>query len=330
METSLPVWHLDHRLATKGTSVLNGVRAVAPTETWAVGTAVDPDTGGKRALVGRWATDFQFVPAADPTAAVELSDVDFVGTEVWAVGNIIDEAGMRTRVERYHRNGKPPEVVASPSVDHDCALHGVTMRTATDGWAVGGSGVDKGKGGFDRTVITHWDGTTWSIVPSPSPGTLHNQLSAVAARTADDVWAVGHCSNADGHPVPLALHWDGVAWQQVAVPPSGIGDDELLDVATVGGTDVWIVGTSISKPSGRQLAFALRWDGTAWQTFRSAANQFTGVSARSATEVWVAGYAEAPDGLHQVGQLERWDGTRLSPVGPRSRGTTTWRPRSAR
>ncbi|MFD1046125.1 hypothetical protein ACFQ1S_11395, partial [Kibdelosporangium lantanae] len=63
-------------MATKGTSVLNGVRAVAPTETWAVGTAVDPDTGGKRALVGRWATDFQFVPAADPTAAVELSDVD--------------------------------------------------------------------------------------------------------------------------------------------------------------------------------------------------------------------------------------------------------------
>ena len=56
-----------------------------------------------------------------------------------------------------------------------------------DAWAVGeyldGSGPN-------RTLAEHWNGTSWSVVPSPN-----GYLYGVAAVTANDVWAVGTRQN---------------------------------------------------------------------------------------------------------------------------------------
>src|SRR5205823_13678772 len=42
------------------------------------------------------------------------------------------------------------------------------------------------------TLVEHWDGTQWSIVPSPNPGDSDNYLGAVATVSSNDVWAVGY------------------------------------------------------------------------------------------------------------------------------------------
>jgi hypothetical protein len=68
-------------------------------------------------------------------------------------------------------------------------------------------------------LIARWDGSTWSTVLSPSQGTLANGLDAVAARAADDVWAVGYSSSAAGRSDALVLHWDGSAWKSIPLMP---------------------------------------------------------------------------------------------------------------
>src|SRR5215469_8327574 len=54
----------------------------------------------------------------------------------------------------------------------------------------------------------HWDGTQWSIVPSPNPGAFINELSGVAAISANDVWAVGIYGGPDANPNPSGTLMD--------------------------------------------------------------------------------------------------------------------------
>ena len=54
-------------------------------------------------------------------------------------------------------------------------------------------------------------------------GTCYAQnLNAVAARSATDVWAVGATSQSDDSQ-PLAVHWNGRSWTRVPTPALKIG-----------------------------------------------------------------------------------------------------------
>src|SRR5436309_3023426 len=59
-------------------------------------------------------------------------------------------------------------VVPSPNISRQNYLTGVAAVAPNDIWAVGYSSLSP-YGGTERTLIEHWDGTSWSIVPSPSP-----------------------------------------------------------------------------------------------------------------------------------------------------------------
>ncbi|MEV4319070.1 hypothetical protein [Actinocrispum sp. NPDC049592] len=321
----ITVWHFDDRLKVPDTSELHGVTAVSVTEAWAVGSVAILEGTRRQALVGRWNSDFGRVPSApvDPALDVHLTAVDWAGDTVWAVGYVSDTVkSTRARIERYDRQsaGSAGEAVPGPLTDGDSALYGVAMVSDKDGWAVGGSG--PGKNGLTRTLITHWDGTGWTAVPSPSPGTQYNQLNAVAARSADDVWAVGHCVDvaSGGRTEALVVHWDGSGWTRVPVPRTPGGGDQLLGVAVIGKDTVWAVGTStrvVQNPAGLHTALALHWDGSVWQAIRPGGpvTQFSAVAAKSETEVWFAGYAEATPGA-ETAHIERWDGVRISPDRP--------------
>ena len=54
-------------------------------------------------------------------------------------------------------------------------LYGATAISPTDVWAVGGYNFN------GRTLTEHWDGTSWSVIPSPSLGTTDSWLGAVDA-----------------------------------------------------------------------------------------------------------------------------------------------------
>src|SRR5215469_18467489 len=67
-------------------------------------------------------------------------------------------------------------------------LNGVTEVAPGDGWAVGT--VSDPASFASRTLAYHWDGTAWTRSPTPNPAgpSQTNELNAVAARSAADVW----------------------------------------------------------------------------------------------------------------------------------------------
>src|SRR5262249_58537090 len=67
-------------------------------------------------------------------------------------------------------------------------LDGAVMLSPCSVWVVGseGNGVSATK-----NLVEHWDGASWTVVPSPSPGTDLNGLIGAAAVSASNIWAVG-------------------------------------------------------------------------------------------------------------------------------------------
>ena len=68
-------------------------------------------------------------------------------------------------------------------------LRGVAAVSANDIWAVGYS--SDPSTGASHTLTEHWDGTAWSVVPSPDTTTGLNILTAVTALSTGNVVAVG-------------------------------------------------------------------------------------------------------------------------------------------
>ncbi len=138
-------------------------------------------------------------------------------TDAWAVGfTYADGGSVRTLIERW--DGATWQVVPSPSTNLPTnVLQGVAAVSPHDVWAVGTASVVNPLG---VTLIEHWNGTQWSIVPSPNPSSNDNGLSSVAAIATNDVWAVGtygpSCCSISG--MPLIERWDGTAWHVVANP----------------------------------------------------------------------------------------------------------------
>src|SRR5213082_3404147 len=128
------------------------------------------------------------VPSPNGSSSSNLSGVAAVSAnDIWAVGSSGNQmSGAQTLIE--HWNGTSWSVVtsANPGSIYN-TLYGVTAISATNVWAVG---YYVNTTGVTQTLIEHWNGTSWSVVKSPSPASMNNELFSVAAVSATNVWAV--------------------------------------------------------------------------------------------------------------------------------------------
>src|SRR5205085_938825 len=113
-------------------------------------------------------------------------------------------------------------------------LSAVTVVSANDVWAVGEAG--------SNTLTEHWDGSKWTIVPSPNgSGGFENVLTGVAAVSGSQVWAVGF-SGGGAPQQTLAEVWNGQGWSVVPSPNPGNLSNGLNAVAAVPAGQGWAVG----------------------------------------------------------------------------------------
>lgn len=202
--------------------------------------------------------------------------------------------------------------VISPSLEG--GLRGVAASSQTDGWVVGSNG---GAG-----IIGHWDGTHWSAVPSPQPGTYTNSLYGVAALSSRDAWAVGADEDLDGSHLgkqkTLIEHWDGTQWKHVSSPNTTAYFNLLQGVAALSPDDVWAVGAATSRFDGSSKVLIEHWDGTRWSMIASPdpgayTNDLQGVAAFSPGDVWAVGKdANGNAGARTL--TEHWNGQHWSVV----------------
>jgi hypothetical protein len=189
-----------------GTSdnVLNGVVATASNSAWAVGEALgsaSPD----QALILQWNGETWNVattPALTNTGV--FYGVGGAAGVVLAAGDVFPTVGAPTQtLVEQSLNGSKWTVATTPNAaTTDNLFYGIAVISSSNAWAVG-QYLDAG--GSPLTLTAQWNGTSWSLVSSPNPGTGDNILAAVAATSASDVWAVGTTSG-NGADRTLILH----------------------------------------------------------------------------------------------------------------------------
>lgn len=127
----------------------------------------------------------------------------------------------------------------------------------------------EGSQGTLHTLIEHYDGNGWTIVPSPNNGTDDNALASVVALASDDVWAAGYYINDFGIAQTLVQHWDGEAWSLVDSPNVGpLLDNRLTAIDAYAPDDVWAVGYYYNEMAVAQT-LTMHWDGTEWSIVAS-------------------------------------------------------------
>ena len=201
-------------------------------------------------------------------------------------------------------------VVSSPNGPSSSGLSGVTTVSATDVWAVGGSGSQMSVG---QTLIENWNGTSWSVVASPNPGSMYNHLNGVTAISATNIWAVGYFVNSNSVTQTLIEHWNGTSWSVVTSPSPAPVNNELYSIAAVSAKDVWTVGFSSTNTTDHTLIE--HWNGTSWSVVKSpnpgtSSDHLSGVAAVSAHDVWAVGDSNT---LSKT-LVEHWNGTSWSVV----------------
>lgn len=180
------------------------------------------------------------------------------------------------------------------------AVVGVTDISPDSVWLVGSLS--------SRTLVMHWNGTSWSRVASPNVAGQANFLSAISASSARNAWAVGDSCPTDSEGcVPLTLPWNGTAWSTVASP--AIGGASLHSVQTLSAGDAWAVGHDCV--TGCYTPLVLHWNGTSWSQVSlptSTAGGLSAVTASSASRGFAVG-----DGMGTSKTwIFRWNGTRWS------------------
>jgi hypothetical protein len=184
----------------------------------------------------------------------------------------------------------------SPSALYNYLIK-VTCVSANDCWAVGSYWNSTN----DQALIEHYDGTSWSVVASPSPGpTNGSYLVAITCLNASACWAVGSYSLASTGTIgfgntpigelPLVEYYDGTAWSIVTSPP-GPPNTTLRGVSCLSATDCWAVGHS-----GAEVieTFVEHYDGTVWSIVPSPnppspnASLYA-VSCPSSVDCWAVG-----------------------------------------
>jgi hypothetical protein len=199
-----------------------------------------------------------------------LASVSAASTkDAWAVGTYYPSATSPLATLAHHFDGTHWTAYPLPNVgtQENCLL-AVSMPSPGKAWAVGYY-ID---GKFEqKTLIEHFDGNVWSVVPSESPGQAHNILYGVAAISDRDVWAVGAKQDSAGLWRTLAEHWDGSSWSVVDAVDAGVNGNQFYAVTARASKDVFAVGQQAGAGFPSQ-ALIEHWDGKAWSVLPSPAD----------------------------------------------------------
>ena len=162
-----------------------------------------------------------------------------------------------------------------------------------------------------QTLIESWNGSAWSIVPSPNASPAQsNQLSAVSCSGPSACVAVGQKSSASTPQQTLIESWNGSAWSIVPSPNTSPTQGNLLaGVSCTGPSACVAVGAG-----GTGQTLIESWNGSAWSivpspnTSPTQVNGLGGVSCSLPTACVAVGAYYASGDFSQT-LIESWNGS---------------------
>ena len=324
-----------------GTS-LNAVSATSNTDAWAVGYKNDNNLNDSRTLIEHWnGNDWKTVPSPNPGSTANckgfntgnvLNSVTVISpTDAWAVG-LMFNCGSLIKPLALHWDGLRWRKVKTPvlNTNDNAALNSVAAFASNDVYAVG---YQPAPNGAVLTLIEHWDGSSWKVVPSPNANATGNVLSSVSGKSSTDIWAVGDIVSPNNPVLTLVEHFDGAHWSVVPSPnplPTGsLNQNVLTSVQANSAADVTAAGFVLN--SGQQTVTTLieHWDGMLWKvipspnksTVAGSINTLRSVTGTAGTNLYAAGFfANAQTGGQQRTLVEHFDGQNWSIIATPTKG----------
>jgi phosphoesterase family protein len=183
-------------------------------------------------------------------------------TDVWAVGAYYAPSNTNILVSMAeHFDGSSWTEHPLPNIGpNQNTLLAVSELPSGHAWA---AGFYINAEYAQQTLIQHYNGTTWSIIPSPSPGARQNILYGIAAVSDSDVWAVGAYQDASSVWHTLAEHYNGSAWSVVPSVDAGSSGNQFYAITAVSSTSVYATGMQSSAGFPSQV-LTEHWNGTSW------------------------------------------------------------------
>ena len=177
---------------TQYQNVLQAVDGSAPNDVWAVGYTLSTYIATPTALLMHWdGQRWRTVSVPSPQHTTLHGVLAVSRTDVWAVGQSLTPGAGGWNAAILHWDGsrwtRVPVPVPNAGVLYS-DLRDVVALSAGRVYAVGSATTNTGA---YVTLVLRWNGTAWTVNPTPSPP---NQpvLRGAAAIGPSTVWAVGH------------------------------------------------------------------------------------------------------------------------------------------
>lgn len=245
--------------------------------------------------VGSWITN----PSDDIGALYAISAIS--SNDVWAVGAT---SSYPAKIVLIRWDGKRWDVVARLRIgnshyEYSAAPAALVALAPDDVWVVGKYAIDEN---VTYSLVAHWNGTTFEVVPHPTSPGQRQELRAVTALGPNNIWAAGSD----------ILHFDGKTWSTVSAQDQEGKTLQLVNerdnvlnrysilnsIAAISANDIWAVGEI------EHDTLTVHWNGTNWKQvpspdLMSASGQsniewpqniLLSVAAVASSDVWAVGY----------------------------------------
>jgi hypothetical protein len=248
-------------------------------------------------LLGRFRLLFHWLAVASPTVAVlaassasastvtpitlsgvssakvlgELHGVAITSSGVLAIGtrsNYLTNPPCGQALSELSGAGGWQAEYAAGRAGSLCAWRSAVAADPRGGaWAVG---YTIGTDGLEHALTEHFNGRSWSVVPSPSPG-RRSELAGVIVAPNHQVWAVGQYQERSsgitiGYFKTLTMVYTGSGWRIVPSPSPNTSPDTALQGVTVSSSSrVWAVGWYTDNQQFSRHTLTMMYSSGGWQ-----------------------------------------------------------------
>jgi len=224
------------------------------------------------------------------------------GHSCFAVGSYAVGSAQNALVEHWNGSGWGILASATPHNANGLGLTGVACPNTKSCFAVGSFSTST----TTNTLAEHWNGSSWSVEPSPNPGgSTAASLRGVSCPAAKSCFAVG-VFVAGSTTKTLAEHWNGSSWGlETSKNPGGATSATLTSVSCPATKSCFAVGNY--SPGSGAKTLAEHWNGSSWSTEPtsnpSSASSLNGVSCPNTKSCFAVGNSTVKN------LIEHWNGS---------------------
>ena len=264
-------------------NLLRGVWANSSDDVWAVGeSGLTPS----HTLAQHWnGVNWEIINSPSPGSESNvLNAVQGVSSnDVYAIGYTSNN--YTPQMLALHWNGSSWNHQSTPTVTGGSSLQTILIFGPDDIYA-GGIKAVGAPGPTTGTLITHWNGSGWSIEDSPNqPGSRTNYITSMKGLSSNDIWAVGHSRSNAGTYQNMVLHKTGSEWNLVSVPQPGL-ENFLYNIDIISSDNI-VIGGQYNNGSSFG-GFFLHYDVSSW-TVKYSPGGGSGMVHNSSNDIWSSG-----------------------------------------